>query len=185
MVIIPIIYYWHLADLLSASPIELEATQLASILVISIIAFEAFRLWRGFNVIGQREYERHQPSAFVWGSVSIGMVLITVPTSADGEPHAAFLGLPLIWSLSLIDPLLGELRRFGGSARVVAAAGVAATALIWAGSAFWLGTPWLLVPLMAPLTVASEWPRLNWIDDNATMTLIPLAVVLLLSPLIL
>jgi hypothetical protein len=28
----------------------------------------------------------------------------------------------------------------------------------------------------------SEWPRLRYIDDNATMVLIPLAVVLLLEP---
>jgi hypothetical protein len=35
---------------------------------------------------------------------------------------------------------------------------------------------------MGPLTTAAEWPKLKWIDDNATMTLIPLATILLLVP---
>jgi len=30
----------------------------------------------------------------------------------------------------------------------------------------------------------SEWPRLSYIDDNATMTLIPLSVILLFEPFI-
>jgi len=30
--------------------------------------------------------------------------------------------------------------------------------------------------------MASEWPRLTYIDDNATMVLIPLALVLILEP---
>ena len=35
---------------------------------------------------------------------------------------------------------------------------------------------------MGPICVAYEWPRLRYIDDNATMLLIPLAVVLVLEP---
>jgi hypothetical protein len=38
----------------------------------------------------------------------------------------------------------------------------------------------LLIP---PIQVASEWPRLRWIDDNGTMVLIPFLVILLLSSL--
>jgi len=35
---------------------------------------------------------------------------------------------------------------------------------------------------MGPMCVAAEWPRLRYIDDNATMLLIPLALVLVLEP---
>jgi len=35
------------------------------------------------------------------------------------------------------------------------------------------------------LCVAAEWPRLRYIDDNATMVLIPLGAVLLLEPFLL
>jgi hypothetical protein len=35
---------------------------------------------------------------------------------------------------------------------------------------------------MAPLTMAAEIPKLRWIDDNATMILIPLVAVLFTAP---
>ena len=96
-------------------------------------------------------------------------------------PHPAY-AYPLILSLSLGDPLLGELRRKGVSTNSVIWAGTIGIALIWVFCALWVDTPWLLVALMAPICVAAEWPRLRYIDDNATMLLIPLAVVLVIEP---
>ena len=49
-------------------------------------------------------------------------------------------------------------------------------------SATMSGTPLWLAPIMAPLCVAAEWPRLRWIDDNATILLIPLTAILLVVP---
>ena len=40
-----------------------------------------------------------------------------------------------------------------------------------------LYTPLLACIIVAPIAVLSETPRLRYIDDNATMLLIPLAVV--------
>lgn len=39
-----------------------------------------------------------------------------------------------------------------------------------------------MVPLFAPLCVLAEKPRLRFIDDNATMSLIPLAVAMVFAP---
>ena len=78
--------------------------------------------------------------------------------------------------------MLGELRRKGVSTQTVILAGALGIAVIWTACAVWVATPWVLVPLMAPICVAAEWPRLRYIDDNATMLLIPLAVVLVLEP---
>jgi len=50
------------------------------------------------------------------------------------------------------------------------------------GCSFWLGTPLWISILLAPLTVLGELPRVKYIDDNATMILLPLAALLLLSP---
>jgi hypothetical protein len=102
------------------------------------------------------------------------MVLLLVP-----EKEYAY---PLILSLSLGDPLLGEMRRKDFSVSSVIWAGTLGVGIIWAACAVWVGTPWLLVALMGPICVASEWPRLRYIDDNATMLLIPLAAVLILEP---
>ena len=44
------------------------------------------------------------------------------------------------------------------------------------------GTPVWMAFILAPVCMIAEWPRLTYIDDNATMLLIPLALVLLLEP---
>ena len=40
----------------------------------------------------------------------------------------------------------------------------------------------IVTVIVAPIAVLSETPRLRYIDDNATMLLIPLAVVVTLEP---
>ena len=54
--------------------------------------------------------------------------------------------------------------------------------VIWLGCGYFLGTPYWMAILMGPVTMAAELPKLKWIDDNATMLLIPAAVVLILAP---
>ncbi len=54
----------------------------------------------------------------------------------------------------------------------------------WLLSWYFLATPLLFVIIMAPLQVASEWPRLRWIDDNGTMVLFPLIVVIALNSIL-
>jgi hypothetical protein len=174
MLTIPLAWYWGLDDLEANT--GWTRTELAASLVVLIVVLEAIRLWRGITVFGQRAYEARQVSAMAWGTGAIALVLWLAPT--QGLAGACF-GLPIVWSLSLVDPLLGELRRAGVRAPVVALSGVAATAAIWGVCVPWLETPAWLVAVMPVVTVAAEWPRLKWIDDNATMTLLPLAVVLL------
>ncbi|MEE2812353.1 MAG: hypothetical protein VX627_04940, partial [Candidatus Thermoplasmatota archaeon] len=93
-----------------------------------------------------------------------------------------WLAYPLILSLTFGDPAMGEARRFGRSAREVFMVGTLVVFLTWLVCWHLLGTPLFLAFIMAPLTTAAEWPKLKWIDDNATMTLIPLAAVLFMLP---
>ena len=55
---------------------------------------------------------------------------------------------------------------------------------MWTWGWYFCNTPLWMAAVMAPLTVAAEWPRLRYIDDNATMILIPLAGVVLLHRLV-
>ena len=89
---------------------------------------------------------------------------------------------PLILSLSLGDPFLGELRRRNINPKNVFIFGTSFVALIWISCYISVDTkPWLAL-IMAPICVAAEWPRLRWIDDNATMLLIPLSVIIIVLP---
>jgi hypothetical protein len=177
MVAIPWVWYWH------AGPIEAAFGQPRDVLLLALltlgVALELVRRHQGWTIFGQRAYEAHQFSALAWGMVSVGLTLLFAPMI--GERGAA-IGVPIIWSLSLVDPLMGELRRAGKPDRVVAATGVCMTAAVWLTAGWLLGGPLWPAAIMAPLTVAAEWPRLRWIDDNATMTLAPLAAALALAP---
>ena len=172
MSFLPFLFFEFGEDVADALSLTLE--QVVSSVILIAIFGEALRLKMGWTIVGQRSYEAKQVSALAWGALGVGMVFLLTP-----EPEYAY---PLILSLSLGDPLLGELRRKGVSTQTVIIAGALGIAVIWATCAIWVATPWVLVPLMAPICVAAEWPRLRYIDDNATMLLIPLTVVLVLEP---
>ena len=172
MSFLPFLFFEFGEDVADMASLTLE--QVVSCVILLAIFGEALRLRMGWTVVGQRSYEAKQVSALAWGALGVGMVFLLTP-----DPAYAY---PLILSLSLGDPLLGELRRKGSSTQTVILAGVIGIAVIWAGCAYLVETPWLFVPLMAPICVAAEWPRLRYIDDNATMLLIPLAVVLIFDP---
>ena len=172
MSFIPVLYFEF--GEATADAVNLSLSQFVSVVILVAIVGEALRLKFGVTIIGQRAYEAKQVSALAWGAIAVGMVLLLVPEKAYAYP--------LILSLSLGDPLLGEMRRKDFSVSTVIWAGALGIASIWACCAIWVGTPWLLVALMGPMCVAAEWPRLRYIDDNATMLLIPLAFVLILEP---
>jgi len=169
---LPLLYFEFGNDV--ADYVSLTLEQVVSAVILIAVFGEALRLRMGWTIVGQRSYEAKQVSALAWGALGVGMVFLLAP-----EPEYAY---PLILSLSLGDPLLGELRRKGASTKNVIWAGIIGIALIWATCAYLVETPWILVALMAPICVAAEWPRLRYIDDNATMLLIPLAVVLVIDP---
>jgi len=173
MSLIPLIYFEYGEKI--ADSVNLEEVQIVSGLTLSLILIEALRLKIGFTIFGQRDYEANQVSALAWGGIAIGISFIVLPDNPE------YLW-PLILSLSLGDPFLGELRRKGLESKQVAIYGSIFIAVIWLISWNRLETPAILALLMGPITVASEWPRLRWIDDNATMLLIPLFTILLLIP---
>jgi hypothetical protein len=173
MSIIPLIFYEY-GEKLSDS-VSLSEMQLVSVLVLALVLAEAVRLKLGITIFGQRDYESKQVSALAWGAFAVGMTFMTLAEYPE-------LVWPLILSLSLGDPFLGELRRKGLDSRRVFIIGSIFISLIWLGSWHFIETPILFALLMGPLCVAAEWPRLRWIDDNATMLLIPLSAAILLVP---
>lgn len=181
MIAIPWLYYTHgeaIGDLAPLSPI-----QFISILGFTAIILELFRIKFGILIVGQREYEKHQTSALAWGTLSIILTLVALsPWEGSGDTHAGWLTIPIILSLAFGDPAMGEARRMGLDNRTVYAIGTIVCGLIWLACGYFFGTPYWMALLMGPLTMAAELPKLKWIDDNATMLLIPLATVLLIVP---
>ena len=173
MSIIPLIYYEY-GEKLSAM-VSITELQLVSALTIAIVLAEGIRLKLGVTIFGQRDYESKQVSALAWGGFAVGLTFLTLSEYPE-------LVWPLILSLSLGDPFLGEIRRKGLDAKSVFIYGSIFVGLIWVATWHFLDTPIWMAILMAPICVAAEWPRLRWIDDNATMLLIPLSVIIMLVP---
>ncbi|MDA8609751.1 hypothetical protein N9X79_00165 [Euryarchaeota archaeon] len=172
MSFLPLIYFeWGESV---ADSLDLTLPQFVSCVVFLLFAAEGTRLKFGLTIYGQREYEARQISALGWGAFGIGLVFLLAPT----EEYI----WPLILSLSLGDPFLGEMRRKGMTTRNVIVSSTLFLFLVWVACWHFVQTPLWLAFLFAPLCVASEWPRLRYIDDNATMVLIPLGMVLLLEP---
>ena len=178
MSFIPFVYYlWYepLVDFLNdIANLSWTKEKIVSIGIIVMAIVEGIRLKLGVTIYGQRKYEAHQVSALVWGAFGVGMTCLYAPSAG--------IGFAIIISLSLGDPLLGELRRKGMDENKVMLYGSLLLALVWSGSAYWSDASWWMVPLFAPLCVLAEKPRLRFIDDNATMSLIPLAVSMVFGP---
>lgn len=173
MSLIPLVYYEFgekFADYLS-----ITIMQLVSSITLLIVLSEAIRLKLGITIFGQRDYESKQVSALAWGGIAVGLTFLTLPDSPE-------LVWPLILSLSLGDPFLGEMRRKGYEAKSVFLYGTIFLTVVWIFCFIQFDTPLWLAFVMAPICVAAEWPRLRWIDDNATMLLIPLSVAIMLFP---
>ena len=172
MIGIPYLYFAHGESV--ANTVGVSLPQVVASVVLAALLLEALRLKFGLTVFGQRDYEANQVSALAWGAVGVGFVLLLVP-------HEAY-AWPLIASLALGDPLMGELRRKDMADRKVMAYATLLILAIWMVSVAQFGTPLWMAIILAPVCMIAEWPRLTYIDDNATMLLIPLALVLLLEP---
>jgi len=172
MCLIPILYFEIGMDVADALSMTLSEV-VASFVIVAAVG-EAIRLKLGFTVFGQREYESKQVSALAWGALAIGMVLLITPSKEYAYP--------LIFSLTFGDPFMGELRRRGIESDKVILYACILVLGIWLACWNVFGTPLLVCLIVAPIAVLSEIPRLRYIDDNATMLLIPLAVVVTLEP---
>ena len=174
MFIIPVIFF-EFGESFSDS-LGYTLAEVVSIVILVAIFGEAIRLKFEFTIFGQREYEAKQVSALAWGGLAIGMVLLLAPIKQYAYP--------LIFSLSFGDPFMGEIRRMGVETREVIIYSILFVSAIWLVCWYLFATPLWLALIFAPLCVFAEMPRLRYIDDNATMLLIPLAGILILEPFI-
>ena len=181
MMIFPIIYYWYgsdIADFLSEFfDLVITREKIIVTLLILIVMAELGRLFFGLTIFGQRTYEEKQISALAWGGFSICLCFLFAPL---GGYKGSYIGLPIIITISLVDPLLGELRKIMDSNILIILIALFVSILIWVSCSFVVDTPLWLTLIMPPLAIAAEWPSVKYVDDNATMILIPLLASLVL-----
>jgi hypothetical protein len=172
MFFVPPIYYLILDNSL------LRPQLIVIILAACVVLIDFLRIWRGWLFFGQRQRERHYLSSFAQGAVALTVVLLFVPGGYTAGLQYAW---PLIAVLALVDPLLGELRKFNISPKVVFFIGWFAATLLWLSAFLYFLIPLWAVLVLPVVAVLAEWPNFKYLDDNAAMLLVPLLVLLVIA----
>lgn len=166
---VPLFYYYFIVHL--ATPKILHLLILAFIFLVFL--FEKFRVRMRLVLFGQRLHEASHISAFAWTILSLGVLLILCPS--------VNYAIPIVATCALVDPLVGEMRAHHCNKKYTVICGVILALIIWLVCAWFYVFPLWIACLIAPISVAAEWPSLKWIDDNALMLLIPLMIILLIQ----
>ena len=181
MCLIPFLYYTKGSQL--SGLFSMEPTDFVTFCLLLLIFLEVLRLYFGIVIVGQREYEAKQVSALAWGAFAVCLALIISPESKNFEGmESGMYAAPLFWGLTFVDPIMGEIKRSKRGMKVAIFGGLITSYVIWFSSSYYLGTPIIASIILAPLTVLGELPTVKWIDDNATMILVPLTVLLFIEP---
>ncbi len=138
----------------------------AAILWLITLVIELLRLLGRLEILGIREYERGQISAYFWGGTGLFLGVVLFPP--------AFVVVAM-FGMAWIDPLSALTRRRGGYPWVPLVAYLAlATVGLWVLAPFRFPAVMALALIAAVVAIAAEYPRLRWIDDDFTMFMAPL-----------
>lgn len=168
MLAIPFFYYNFLIPRTSLKILQL----IILALIFFVFLFEKLRIRMRLVLFAQRLHEATHISAFAWTMLAMGLLLLLSPSES--------MSIPIVATCALIDPLLGEMRLQHMHTKIIIAAGIFSAWMVWILCAWVYHFPLWLGIVIAPITVAVEWPTFKWIDDNALMLLVPLFVVLII-----
>lgn len=167
-----LVYYLLPEDLWIGLPKPLLAVLLWS----ATLVIETLRLALHVDIVGIREYERGQVSAYFWGGTALLLGLLFFP-----PPFVVVAMVGMAW----VDPLCAWSRREGRYPHVplVAYAAVATVGLALLADEGLGGT--LLLALTATgLALGAEYPTIPQVDDDFTMLMVPLVGMTLLAALL-
>lgn len=167
MLVVPFCYYYYFVHLASQKTLRL----LILAFIFLVFLFEKFRIRARLVLFGQRLHEATHISTFAWTMLSLGIVLFFAPV---------YFAVPIVACCAFVDPLMGEMRLHQVNKYPIMMTGTMLAFIIWSASAGFYHFPVWYGVIIAPITVAAEWPSLKWIDDNALMLLVPLWVISLL-----
>ena len=142
-----------------------------------VIGFEGIRLWKGLTVLGLRPHEKDQIASFVWAAAGITLVLwVFEPDIAS----AAIVGM------AIVDPLAGELRAANKSDRISIGVPILAYFMICVAVLLVAGSrelfPVISLSVLGSIAaVAAERPKIDYVDDDFLMLVVPALAMALLS----
>lgn len=167
-----LVYYVLADDLWIGFPKPLLAVLLWGVTLV----IEALRLTLHVDIVGIREYERGQISAYFWGGTALLLGLLFFPA-----PFVVVAMFGMAW----VDPLCAwsRERRLYPHVPLLAYGALATVGLVLLADRGPLGT--LLLALAATgLALAAEYPTIRYVDDDFTMLMVPMVGMTLLAALL-
>lgn len=148
----------------------------AAVFWLITLVVEVLRLLGRLELLGIRDYERGQVSAYFWGGTGLFLGLALFP-----PPFVVVAMFGMAW----IDPLSALTRRRGGYPYVPLTAYLLLASMGLALlTNFDLPAILTLALIAAVVAVAAEYPRLRWIDDDFTMLMAPLIALTVVGALL-
>lgn len=134
-----------------------------------VLAIEVGRLAFGLELPTIRPYETGRLGSYVFYSIALAGAVLLFPVAIAGA---------VVLGTALVDPVIGELRGRPTARRLYPALPFALYTALAVVGLYGIGHwPWLtslaLAPIAAALALASERPKLRWLDDDLTMTFVP------------
>lgn len=130
-----------------------------------VLIFEALRLWRGFRVLGMREYEGGQISAAAWAAMALTFAFLLFPFEYSA---------PVIAGMAWVDPLIYHVRKTKWYPYLPFAAHIS---IMMVGLALLTTfTPGIILAgaVASVLAIAAESFKTKYVDDDFLMIVVPL-----------
>ena len=150
----------------------LSQPQVAVMGAILVTLIEGIRIGLGWVAIGQREHEKRFVCSAAWSLLGLCAIFYCIPQLA--------LAFAIALTSAVVDPLIGELKRFLSIVTVYVIA-VVVSLLLWCCCAFYFSFHFWPFLVLGPLAVLVEYPRWRYFDDNFTMLIFPVMGLLAFS----
>ncbi|MBV52616.1 MAG: hypothetical protein CL816_00960 [Coxiellaceae bacterium] len=142
-------------------------------LFVSCLILDCLRIKHQWIIFGARHYESQRLSSMTFMLFGVLVVLFLSPNHC--------IATAIIVSASIVDPIMGVMRRCSLSPVMVFISGVSLVFATWMvlGSHAYFSLSWVFV--ISVITVWVEYYQWRLIDDNLLLQIVPLSLVLYLA----
>lgn len=142
------------------------------LIMVLTLWMDGLRIIKGWEVPGARPYEKRRISSTSWAGFGLMLAFMLFPE------HFV---VPVVFGMAWIDPLMGEVRKRKGMNPVLIGAPIYALVFACASVIFFPGfSPFIVIAstLIAAFSATLiEHYGPEWLDDDLSMTIVPLLLI--------
>ena len=156
-------------------PLEILGLQRSYYIVLFwflVVSVEIARLTKGIKILGMRDYEKDRIASFVW--FASGSCLLLGLYEMEVAPQS--LVIATIIMAAYTDPVIGEATKKWGDKNGIIC-GLICSFIIYQ----FIISNFIYSLIGSVIAVISERPKIKWFDDDLSMQIIPITVLVVLN----